>query len=299
MTPGQSAFSIVAEMLRMNADEAQSRMRLTLMIKSDSNIVGESNMVAPYAYFDESGKFQEQDFICLCGYLSLGKNWDAYVVRWQELLIKTGLPDTHMTNLFHECNKRGLDATRILEQFIDIIRDTVLIGFAVGLDAKYYRSMPPEARHGFRDPAVACLQRLLYLIRERFVSINYRGRIAVTFDEEEASAVKFYETVSRLRRNDAGLGRLISAVCFADDTAILPLQAADILSNLTSKWFKDRMAGRATEKEVPPLLNRMLMSPEGGFGLEYKNELWDAEELRRHLNTFIQWGEESEASKGA
>ena len=55
--------------------------------------------------------------------------------------------------------------------------------------------------------------------------------------------MKFYNVVSRLRRVDPELGWLIGAVCFGDDTYSVPLQAADILANLTYKWFIERRQG--------------------------------------------------------
>lgn len=101
--------------------------------------------------------------------------------------------------------------------------------------------------------------------------------------------MKFYNVVSRLRRADSELGRLIGAVCFGDDTYSVPLQAADILANLTYKWFVDRMAGKATKDDLPPLLKRVQMSPEKRYGLEYRSELWDGEALRKHLPHFVKW----------
>src|ERR1700680_479198 len=42
----------------------------------------------------------------------------------------------------------ALDAGRdaILSEFIGVIREHVLLGVAVGMDTKFYRTMPPEVR---------------------------------------------------------------------------------------------------------------------------------------------------------
>jgi hypothetical protein len=95
--------------------------------------------------------------------------------------------------------------------------------------------------------------------------------------------------IGRLRRKDHELGTLLGAVSFADDSFILPLQAADILANLTTRWFRDRAAGVAQADEPPPLLQRLLMSPEHGYGLEYRTELWNGDALRKHLSHFVKW----------
>jgi hypothetical protein len=130
---------------------------------------------------------------------------------------------------------------------------------------------------------------LLQLIRNRFRNTGYKGRLPITLDEDETYAMRFYNVVTRLRRADRELGSLVGAVSFADDTFILPLQAADILANLTTKWFRDRMAGTVMADECPPLLQRLLMSPEKGYGLEYRTELWDGDALRKRLPHFVKW----------
>jgi hypothetical protein len=248
--------------------------------------------LADYIFADESGKFQDKNFICLCGYLSSGGKWDSFIGRWQDLLRSLNLSAVHMQTFYSDCAKAGMDqaqATKTLEQFIDIIRDTISVGFAVGLDSNYYRGMPDAAKEGLGDPGIACLQRLLQLIRNRFRNAGYKGRLSITLDEDETYAMKFYNVVTRLRRADRELGSLVGAVAFADDTFILPIQAADILANLTTKWFRDRMTGTATADECPPLLQRLLMSPEKGYGLEYRTELWDGDALRKHLPHFVKW----------
>jgi len=111
--------------------------------------------------------------------------------------------------------------------------------------------MPNDAKGGLGDPGVACLQRLLRLIRNKLRSIGYNDRLSITLDEDETYAMTFYKTISRLRKPDKELGWFAGAVSFGDDTFILPLQAADILANLTMKWFRDRMAG-VVSAEVPP-----------------------------------------------
>jgi hypothetical protein len=238
--------------------------------------------LAPYAFFDESGKWKDKDFICLCGYLSGASAWGKYTDEWTALLREKGFASIHFTKFFYECKRRGLDATQvtaIIEEFIDIIRKRIWLGFAIGFDAKHYRRMPSHARKAIGDPAMLCLQRLMKQIRERFHTIGYEGRIAITLDEDEEYVDKTYRTIQRLRRHDKVLGRLIGSVAFADDEFIVPLQAADIVANLTSKWFRDRMSGKATANAPPELLNRLLMAPGNRKGLEYCTELWDGDAL--------------------
>jgi len=265
---------------------ANRKPRLMLMItKRDFDL-------ANYVFADESGKFKDKNLICLCGYLSSGEKWDLFTCKWKELTDEIKIPAVHTKTFYQDCKEAGLSKEQTahrLEQFIDIVRESISVGFAVGLDARYYRGMPKAAKEGLGDPGVACLQRLLRLIRNRLRSIGYNYKISITLDDDVSYAMKFYNAISRLRTKDKELGRMIGAVSFADDSFIVPLQAADILANLTTKWFQERMAGNANADEPPPLLKRLLLSPEKGYGLEYKTELWNDSELRKHLHNFVKW----------
>lgn len=264
---------ILFSMLGNNEDAARARWQISGVIYRP---------LAPYAFFDESGKWKDKDFICLCGYLSGERHWGLFTDQWTELRHDHKLAPIHLTTFFYECKKRGWDenkATKVLERFIDIIREHVWCGFAIGFDAKHYRGMAPHAKKALGDPALACLHRLLRLVRDRYTQINYTGRISISFDEDEEYASRFYKTVLRLRKHDQVLAKLIGAVSFADDEFIVPLQAADIVANLTSKWFHDQIAGKATPDQEPPLLKRLLTAPDSVHGIEYCTELWDAKAL--------------------
>ncbi len=272
---------ILFSMLDLNVD------RLLLCNRKGLRLV---MSIQPYAFFDESGKWQDRDFICLCGYLSDEEGWNRFLLDWNRLRTDHALGSIHMAEFYRETRKKGWDDAKILavlQEFAEVIRYRILIGFAVGLDAKHYRAMPKKARGVMGDPAVAVLQRLLRLLRNRLKSENYQGRISVTFDEEEGTVIPFYKAISRLRKADPELGKYIGAVSFADDTFIIALQAADMLANLTSRWFKDRSEGKATSNEMPEPLNSLVKWPNTDYGLDYEQELWDAEALDRGLAKFL------------
>ena len=277
-------LSVCWDLVPYTAEKVERTQRYGLLITMpDSD-------TAPYVFADESGKFQDENFICLCAYLSSGKKWDEFQGKWEGLRSNLHLPAVHLSTFYRDCKRLGHDeahSTRLLEQFLDIIKQTISIRFAVALDAMYYRGMPPAAKRGFGDPGVACLQRLLRLIRDRFRDIS--TRLSITIDEDEVYAIGFYKTISRLRRADKELGRIIGAITFADDTFALPLQAADIVGGLTRRWLRDRIAGTATADVLPPLLQRLQIVPWEGEGPESISELWDGEELRKHLDKFLSW----------
>lgn len=245
----------------------------------------------PYAYFDEGGKWQDKDFICLCGYLSTETGWEKFLSGWKQLMDRHQMPTgLHMTNFYSNAAQRAWDDAKtsaVLADYSKVIRENIVIGFAVGMDATHYRALPKQLKAGVPKPDTACLQRLLRMIRDRLRRENYAGRICVTFDWEEGAVVGAYQEVLRLRLANPDLARFIGAVSFADDEFALPLQAADMLANLTYRWFKDRMEGRADPQQMPDPLKSLILDPKTGFGLDYEQELWNGEALDKALQVFL------------
>jgi hypothetical protein len=238
--------------------------------------------VEPYAFFDDAGKWQDRDFICLCGYLSEGPKWEEFTQSWNAVLSRHGMPHLHMATFYHEAKVNGWSNTKandVLLELAAIVRKQALIGFAVGLDAKYYRSLPKEKKNGITKPHVACLQRILRMIRDRLRDENYLGRITFTLDEEEGSAVELYRDIIGLRRSRPDLGHYIGAVCFADDRYLVPLQAADLFANLNYRWLRDRTLGKASAEELPEPLKSLIVDP-AGRSIDLHDELWNEDALR-------------------
>lgn len=248
----------------------------------------------PYAFFDDAGKWQDRDFICLCGYISDGDRWQSFAECWQKLLAPVGLTAIHMTNYFHVArNKLGWSdgqAEAFLLQAAQIIRDHAAVGFSIGLDAKHYRRLPRERKGAMPLPHMACLQRVLKHILERLRAENYLGRIAFVLDEEEGSAVSIYKDISRLRKSRSQLGHCIGSVTFASDEFYVQLQAADILANLSYGYLRDRAGGRigASLAEMPKILKALIYEPSIGIQkVEMIHELWAAEDIDKGIDELI------------
>jgi hypothetical protein len=253
----------------------------------------------PYAFFDDAGKWQDRDFICLSGYLSDGERWQLFTERWTKLMQPTKLGRVHMTNFFHEVKKLGWDDARsknFLLEAAKIIRDHVLVGFSVGLDAKHYRSLPGGRRNNMPQPHVACLNRVLRLIRDRLNLEGYPGRISFVLDEEEGSAIGLYQDIFRLRKSRPELGRYIGAVCFADDEFYVPLQASDMLANLSYGYLRDKSAGKIGDSisDIPEVLRALIIDPDTGDPIQIHQELWGARQLDDGIDELLKRGNGNE-----
>jgi hypothetical protein len=245
----------------------------------------------PYVFADDAGKWEDRDAVCLCAYLSDGERWDEFTIGWHGLLGKHGMVRLHMAEFYHEAKKKGWDDAKslsVLQDFATLVRQHTLIGFSVGLDAKHYRSLPKEKKDGIAKPQVACLQRMLRKIRDRLHKEKYERRISFVLDEEEGSVRALYSDILALRKSRAELGKYIGAVCFADDEFYVPLQASDMLANLTYKWFLDVLSGKVSKTgAIPEPLNSLLVDPATGRGLDIENEFWTADALDQGITELL------------
>jgi Protein of unknown function (DUF3800) len=180
-----------------------------------------------WGYFDESGKFADSDFVCLCGYLC-DDGWDDFCKEWRFALQRHEITCLHMSTV--DWKNENLVAG--LDEFARIIRRHVLFGFSVAVDAKYYRSMPVEKRKvlGDKDPRDFTFHRLLRIIRDRLNDDGQDEWFSITFDYEEGFSVECLRSLIKLRKEIPFMKELIRSISFADDDIFYPLQAADMFA---------------------------------------------------------------------
>ena len=246
-----------------------------------------------YAYLDESGHDHDQfGFICLCAWLSEDQGWEKFRDEWTHLRLKHQLTHIHMTEYFSVCRQRGwtdLDAEAVLTQFIDVIRSNVLMGFAVGVDGRHFRDKHAKAGRKGVDPGLFAIERILAAMHEasmKQLGENSLPRIQLHFDEDYTYSIRCYKRISRLRKIRPEVRRLIGSITFADDEWFAPLQAVDILANLTNRYWREHLS-KDKNAPLPPLLQRLLSAPEPGFGIMWPAEYWDADEIDRHWNDLM------------
>jgi hypothetical protein len=239
----------------------------------------------PQAYFDEAGKWGDSEFVCVGGYLARDADWMALARRWVDACRHHGLPGVHTSTFRQDCRRAGkLDqADAIFDDFVDIVRDHVLIGFAVAINVPDLAKVPSHIRKEVGDPQLACVQRVLRLLRDRLVAENFPDKIAITFDDSDDYAEKMHGLFNRVRKRDPSLRQSIVAVCFADDKVTQPVQAADMLVSLSLRWLKARVT--TPDAPLPPPLQKLVEhKTQKGFGADLHHELWDEESLRQGFN---------------
>jgi Protein of unknown function (DUF3800) len=232
-----------------------------------------------FAYFDESGKFKDSQFVCIAGFVSDEAHWNAYAQAWGDLLQTHKIPTLHMRELMSFTGPfKGWDrehAKKALAEFIDVIRRNVLIGLGVGFDSKYLTSMRADTRKKIGDPQYFCFQRILRLLVNKLAEIGYKGQIPVTFDDTQEHGARCYRMWSRLREEHPELKRYIPAITFADADMFYPLQGADVLAHQTRDHQLRMTSGRATSQHF----ENLMFPISSDVGIHYDSEFWNKDML--------------------
>jgi len=112
--------------------------------------------------------------------------------------------------------------------------------------------------------------------------------IALTFDDSQRS-VDMLNTWIQLKRQRGHLTDYIKAVSFADDRWYYPLQAADLLANLTNRYWQVDIIDKTRTRERAEGFLRTLMENDPNFKFAYRvgfvsaNEIDDAIRLHKRL----------------
>lgn len=258
---------------------------------------GRNLMLFLFGYFDESGKFHDQDgLITLCGFISDGEHWSTFENEWAELLRKHKFSKIRMAEFYSQCRAKGWTDNKVhevLTEFVDKIRERVEFGFGIALDGKYFQHKYKIAGKPVKDPRRFCVQRLLKTIRNAFVAAGEASpKLAITFDDDEEFAIDCYKIISRLRSDpkNADLKDMIVSTGFAVDDIYTPLHAADILASLSRE--------RLTTGALPALLER-LGTPVSEFILRFDGgEFWDKAAIDKNWRDIERAGDMPAKSKG-
>ena len=237
-----------------------------------------------YGFIDETGDSTADDKIWMCGYATTADDWQAFSDDWQPKVAVAG--PIHGTELL---SRKGMffgwddaKADDFLRELLTIIRTRIPLGILVGLDTKHYRSFTVPQRNQLGSPFLICMARVIDVffgivdeLRKRYPEI---AGINLAFDDSHRSA-DMLRTWLRLKKQRPNLTDLIKAVSFADDRWFYPLQAADLLANLTNRYWQPDIVSKARTRERAEGFLRELMKKDENFPFAYRVGFVSASEM--------------------
>lgn len=254
------------------------------MINVAGPLLLEVQLVLLEAYFDDSGQESDRSnrFVCIAGYLSPTSYWGDFNKRWECLLLKHGIPDLHMKEWSAIKRAKGWTdsyADSVLDEFIDVIRASMLWGFGAGVDARQWAALPAPKRKQYGSAQEFVMQRVFRMIMDQVSKAGLEAYINLVFDQDEAFSKPRLTRYFDVKKIDSLAKKRAAIISFADAKVCYSLQAADLLAYMT----RARLLERANSKPESPHWKR-LMTPLPGTANKYNWDGWDGPEVEAELD---------------
>jgi hypothetical protein len=247
--------------------------------------------VSIYGFLDESGDVRKDDRFFMCGYAGWGTAQedgplDQFVKRWGAA--KGNVGPIHATELLSQSGDffgwNIDDADELTGRLIDAIRTTIPVGMAVGFDNSYYRTLTPGQQRMIGRPLLIGMARVIDLAVGFINEMRGRGDqidgINLTFDDSEKDAVEMLRTWVQLKKDRKDLVDYVASVGFADDKRFFPLQAADLLANLTNRYWRAQLTAQTPSSDRWENHLRDLLTPKPFLPFAYRVDFVTAEKMK-------------------
>jgi hypothetical protein len=249
--------------------------------------IGSRGYVLIVCFLDDSGKESQPTMpsVCMAGYFAGSDTIAELTNKWEQLLLRHGIPGIHMRELIHlsgvyenlnwDLQKRDT----VLNEFIDVIREESLVGVGIAVKMSAWRDAVkkyPDVRFG--SVQEFCLQRILRRIVDRLHAAKIDDHAVLFFDRDQEFAANRISLTNAIIAHDPRARALLAAVTFANPWLYPGLQCADILAWETRKEMIQKMGGHQSTKRWIKIFTAM---PQ--YHLDYIGELWDEEIFEANL----------------
>jgi len=209
------------------------------------------------AFFDESGKLANNEFVCFGGIASEQSNMLAFANTWSDLLIARGLPHFSMkeamnfTGPFEGWRARTSERDQLLR---DLLLSTSQVNrVSCAFSSIQFRALPQEERKAYHDPAYMLFEGCVKAV----ISRNPQVGIIVTCDLSEEYSERCLKMYHKMRKRWPEIKQRCFALSFADDERLPQLQAADMIAYLQrASKIRESRAPEAVIAEMIGILER-------------------------------------------
>jgi hypothetical protein len=209
------------------------------------------------AYFDESGKFNDQAIISFCGLGAGADGWEKFHYAWMRLLRRYGLRRFKLSQLLRyrmalssalPIAQSAAERTNVVKEFLGAIMDNLEIAIGSTLDVAAFKGLTGEQQKYLGDPHHLVFHTVLGQLLKH-VESQEGDRFALICDDEERYSVECYKLYTRLKRTDPLAKDRLVSISFADDQHFPQLQAADLLAGLSRLEAAKRFLGEQYASE--------------------------------------------------
>lgn len=235
------------------------------------------------AFFDDSATPGTNPvMLSMACYVASDVQWDAFRVRWQELLDREELPYVHMADLTfrnHGCRiapYKGWDderEKRFLQDVHSIIHDTIEAGVAMSVDIAAYKGViTADINKCFGGPYGFCVFLCLLKIDDYAKQRDWKEPVACFFESKSGYGHEITTLQQKMRK-----GPSLTAYfkmfrpktwTFTDKLTHPQLQAADVYA-YESNHFMHNLVFGDQRKTKDSFINLILRDAEDHWGVHY------------------------------
>ncbi len=219
-----------------------------------------------HASLDDVSTNEHGGMSAVVGYIAHTPDWNTFNTRWMltMLQLKPEHPYLHTASdvaKFPLIGGKGLtdeDVYLILSPYISIVQDTLIraggFGICVLTEHEGYEKLTPNEKKFIRAPEINSFEiACAFALQSASNPLNFRNCIAIQMDESQ-NAPGLYESYQNMKRKDAILKSGLGSICFCDDTQHPPIQAADLLANVTLRGWRNWKKGKGWPKAFQELV---------------------------------------------
>jgi hypothetical protein len=242
------------------------------------------------SFFDESGKFQDQQIVAFCGFGASEPQLKEFNKQWENQLRRCGVDALHWVKARRGGKALGdnvgpqqlKERINDLKPFADCVNDYLGLGIACAFEVTGYTSFAKDSKEllgGSDNPFYIQFLRIVMLLSE----FAREEGLTMMCDEDEETAWNCYRLYRMVKELDPKAGRRLVAISFANDEYFPALQAADMLSFLCREQAKLQWYGEPYEYQE---FFRYLTDPRGTSPLKWQVAFKNKKELK-HLEASL------------
>lgn len=217
-----------------------------------------------HASMDDVSTSEHGGMSAVVGYIAHTPQWNKFNWRWMVSLLQLQHPFLHTAKdvaTFALVGGDGLtdeDVFLILSPFIAIVQEELIRagGFSICVLTEHdgYEKLSAKEKKFVRPPEINSFEiACAYALKCVSNPLNLRNCIAIQIDESQ-SAPRLYESYQSMKRKDGILKTGLGSICFCDDTQHPPIQAADLLANVTLRGWRNWKMGAGWPKAFRELV---------------------------------------------
>jgi hypothetical protein len=217
------------------------------------------------AYFDESGKLADKEFVVFAACVATIADWESFSIKWTEMLGDIGY--VHMTEAvrcegeFKRFRGKESDRDDLLVALAELAVARYAFSVHIPVKSATFKELPANLQTQLKDPVYCGFEGLLRNLLESASriqatsGIKYSHGFQLYADASTDYSVQILKLYHRVKSVEQDARERFQSITFAEDEHFPPLQAADMLA-YCRRCEESNDAWRPVVKKLLDVFNR-------------------------------------------